>query len=142
MRFMIIVKATAASEAGVLPTSQELAEMGKFNEQMIDAGIMLAGEGVQASSKGARVQFNGGMPMVTDGPFAETKELLAGFWLIQVKDKQEALEWCRRIPFRNGEEVELRQVFEASDFPVDSVSEEHLQKEQAWRDANEKPITR
>jgi hypothetical protein len=142
MRFMIIVKATAASEAGVLPTSQELAEMGKFNEQMIDAGIMLAGEGVQASSKGARVQFNGGTPMVTDGPFAETKELLAGFWLIQVKDKQEALEWCRRIPFSNGEEVELRQVFEASDFPADSVSEEHLQNEHAWRDANEKPVTR
>ena len=142
MRFMIIVKATAESEAGVLPTGQELAEMGTFNEQMIDAGIMLAGEGVQASSKGARIKFNGGTPMVTDGPFAETKELLAGFWLIQVKDKQEALEWCRRIPFRNGEEVELRQVFEVADFPADSVSKEHLDAEQAWRDANEKPITR
>jgi hypothetical protein len=142
MRFMIIVKATPASEAGILPTSQELAEMGRFNEQMIDAGIMLAGEGVQASSKGARITFDGGRPMVTDGPFAETKELLAGFWLIQVKDREEAIEWCRRIPFRNGEQVELRQVFEASDFPSDSVSKEHLEAEQAWRDANEKPITR
>ncbi|MET3899619.1 hypothetical protein ABIB57_003581 [Devosia sp. UYZn731] len=142
MRFMIIVKATAASEAGVLPTSQELAEMGRFNEQMIDAGIMLAGEGVQASSKGNRVTFEHGKPLVTDGPFAETKELLAGFWLIQVKDKAEALEWCKRIPFRNGESVELRQVFEAADFPSDSVSKEHLDAEQAWRDANEKPVTR
>ena len=142
MRFMIIVKATPASEAGVLPTSQELAEMGSFNEKMIDAGIMLAGEGVQASSKGARVKFGGGQPIVTDGPFAETKELLSGFWLIQVKDKAEALEWCKRIPFHNGESVELRQVFEAADFPADAVSKEHLDAEQAWRDETQKPVTR
>lgn len=142
MRFMIIVKATAASEAGILPTSAELAEMGAFNEQMIDAGIMLAGEGVQASSKGVRVKFQAGQPpVVTDGPFAETKELLAGFWLIQVKDKAEALEWCRRIPFRNGEEIELRQVFEASDFPADGVTKEHLEAEQAWRDKTQKPLS-
>jgi hypothetical protein len=142
MRFMIIVKATAASEAGVLPTAEEFAEMGRFNEQMIDAGIMLAAEGLQATSNGARLRFNGGTPMVTDGPFAETKELLAGFWLIQVKDKHEALEWCRRIPFRNGEEVELRQVFEITDFPVEEVSEQHIKTEQAWRENNEKPMTR
>ena len=142
MRFMVIVKATPETEAGVMPTSEQLAEMGRFNETLIDAGILLGAEGVQASSKGARLKFHGGQVIVTDGPFAETKELLAGFWLIQVKDKAEALEWCKRIPFRNGEEVELRQVFEASDFDADSVSEEHLQAEQAWRDENQQPITR
>ena len=142
MRFMIIVKATPDSEAGVMPTSQQIAEMGRYNETLIDAGILLGGEGVQASSKGARVKFQGGNITVTDGPFAETKELLSGFWLIQVKNKAEALEWCKRIPFRNGEEVELRQVFDASDFEADSVSQEHLDAEQAWRDENQKPITR
>ena len=142
MRFMIIVKATPDSEAGVMPTSEQIAEMGRYNETLIDAGILLGSEGVQASSKGARVKFQGGNITVTDGPFAETKELLSGFWLIQVKDKAEALEWCKRIPFRNGEEVELRQVFEASDFEADSVSKEHLEAEQDWRDANQKPISR
>lgn len=142
MRFMMLVKANADSEAGTLPTSEQIAEMGTYNETLIDAGVMLAGEGLQSSAKGARVKFEDGKITVTDGPFAETKELLAGFWLIQVKDRDEALEWCKRIPFRDGEEVELRQVFEASDFPADSVSKEHLDKEQAWRDANEKPVTR
>ena len=142
MRFMIIVKATPDSEAGVMPTSQQIAEMGRYNETLIDAGILLGGEGVQASSKGARVKFQGGNITVTDGPFAETKELLSGFWLIQVKDKAEALEWCKRIPFRNGEEVELRQVFDTADFAVDSISEEHLEAEQAWRDANPQSISR
>jgi len=142
MRFMILVKANADSEAGILPTSEELATMGQFNETMIDAGIMLAGEGLQSSAKGARIKFQDGKTTVTDGPFAETKELLAGFWLIQAKDKAEALEWCRRIPFANGEEVELRQVFEVADFPADSVSKEHLDAEQAWRDSTQKPLTR
>ncbi|MEO8686335.1 MAG: YciI family protein [Devosia sp.] len=142
MRFMIIVKATPDTEAGVMPSSEQIAEMGRYNETLIDAGILLGAEGVQASSRGARIKFQGGNVMVTDGPFAETKELLAGFWLIQVKDKAEALEWCKRIPFRNGEEVELRQIFEASDFDSDSVTAEHLEAEQDWRDANQKPITR
>jgi hypothetical protein len=115
MRYAILVKATKASEAGVLPTEQELAEMGKFNEELVKAGVMQAGEGLQASSKGARIRFDGAKRTVSDGPFAETKELVAGFWIWQVKSKEEALEWARRIPFREGE-VEIRQVFEAEDF--------------------------
>ena len=115
MRFMLIVKATKESEAGVLPTQEELAEMGKFNEELVKAGVMLAGEGLQASSKGARVVFSGGQRKVVDGPFAEPKELVAGFWLIQVKSKDEAIEWVKRVPFRDGI-VEIRQVFEAEDF--------------------------
>ena len=142
MRFMILVKASPESEAVVMPPSELIAAMGRYNESLIDAGILLAGEGLQASSKGARIKLEDGKTVVTDGPFAETKELLAGFWLIQVKDKAEALEWCKRIPLSEGEEVELRQVFEAFDFPVDSVSKEHLEAEQAWRDANQQPITR
>ena len=142
MRFMIIVKASPESEAGVMPPSELIAAMGRYNETLIDAGILLGAEGLQASSKGARIKSEAGKIMVTDGPFAETKELLAGFWLIQVKDKAEALEWCKRIPLSEGEEVELRQVFEACEFPADSVTTEHLEAEQAWRDANQQPITR
>lgn len=142
MRFMILVKATPESEAGILPPSELIAAMGDYNETLINAGVLLGGEGLQSSSKGARIKSSGGKLTVTDGPFAETKELLAGFWLIQTKDRDEAIEWCKRIPLQDGEEVELRQVFEAFDFPVDSVSEEHLRKEQAWRDANQKPLTR
>ena len=115
MRFMILVKATKDSEAGVLPDKKMLTEMGKFNEELVKAGVMLAGEGLQASSKGTRVKFSGGKRTVTDGPFAETKELVAGFWLWQVKSKQEAIEWLKRAPFKEGE-VEIRQVFEAEDF--------------------------
>jgi len=115
MRFMILVKASKESEAGVLPTETELTEMGKFNEKLANAGILLAGEGLHASSKGARVKFSGTKRTVVDGPFAETKELLAGFWLIQVKSKDEAIEWVKRIPFQGGE-VEIRQVAEAEDF--------------------------
>jgi hypothetical protein len=115
MRFMLIVKANQETEAGVLPTREEFAEMGKFNEQLVKAGVMLAGEGLQASSKGARVFFSGDQRKVVDGPFAETKELVAGFWLIQVKSKDEAIEWVKRVPFRDGS-VEIRQVFEAEDF--------------------------
>ena len=115
MRFLVMVKANKDSEAGVMPTQQELAEMGKFNEELVKAGIMLAGEGLQPSSKGARVNFSGGKPSVIDGPFTEAKELVAGFWLWQVKSKDEAIEWLKRAPFKDGE-VELRQIFEAADF--------------------------
>lgn len=142
MRFMMIVKANEETEAGVMPSSEMIAAMGRYNDELIKAGVLLAAEGLHPSSKGARARFAKGKLTVTDGPFSETKELIGGFWIIQVKSRDEALEWVRRIPFGEGEEIELRQVFEASDFPADSVSEEHLAKEQAWRDANQKPITR
>ncbi|MET0541135.1 MAG: YciI family protein, partial [Variovorax sp.] len=116
MKFMILVKASADSEAGVMPSEKMLTEMGKFNESLVNAGVLLAGEGLHPSSKGARVRFSGKQRSVTDGPFSETKELVAGFWLIQVKSKDEAIEWIRRAPFDNGEEVEIRQVFTAEDF--------------------------
>ena len=115
MRFMVMVKATKDSEAGVMPSEQLLTEMTKFNEDLAKAGIMLAGEGLQPSSKGARVRFSGKQRTVIDGPFAETKELVAGFWLWQVRSKEEAIEWLKRAPFQEGE-VELRQVFESEDF--------------------------
>ncbi len=124
MRFMLIVKATKESEAGILPSEKELAEMGKFNEELVKAGVMLAGEGLQPSSKGARVQFSGKKRTVIDGPFAESKELIAGFWLIQVKSKEEAVEWAKRVPFNEGE-VELRQVFELEDFGASNEAIEH-----------------
>jgi hypothetical protein len=112
---MVIVKADKKSEAGILPDQKLLADMGKFNEELIKAGVMLAGEGLQASSKGVRIKFSGGKRTVTDGPFAETKELIAGFWLWQVKSKDEAIEWLKRAPFEETE-VEIRQVMEAEDF--------------------------
>lgn len=115
MRFMVIVKADRQSEAGVLPSTEILAEMGRFNEELAKAGVMLAGEGLHPSSRGARVRFAGKQRTVVDGPFAETKELVAGFWLWQVKSRAEAIEWAKRIPFQEGE-VEIRQVFEAEDF--------------------------
>src|ERR1700747_884693 len=121
MKFMILVKATKDSEAGVMPSEQLLTEMGKFNEELVKAGVMLSGEGLQPSSKGARVRFSGGKRTVIDGPFTETKELVAGFWLIQVGSKQEAIDWVSRCPAPMGPgedgEIEIRQVFEASDFP-------------------------
>jgi hypothetical protein len=116
MRFMVIVKANKDSEAGVLPSKELLTEMGKFNEELAKAGVLLAAEGLQASSKGARVKFSGAKRTVIDGPFAETKELIAGFWLWRVKSKEEAIEWLKRAPFDGGTEVEIRQVFEAEDF--------------------------
>lgn len=119
MRFMVIVKADKSSEAGVLPDEKLLAEMGKYNEELVRAGVLLAAEGLQPSSKGARVKFSGSKRIVTDGPFSETKELVAGFWLIQVKNKAEAIEWVKRVPnpFPGTEsEIEIRQVFEAEDF--------------------------
>jgi len=141
MRFMIIIKANAASEAGVMPSPEVIAAMGRYNEALIDAGVLLAADGLHPSSSGARVKRSGGKLTITDGPFSETKELIAGFWIIQVKDRAEALEWVKRIPFDEGEEIEVRQVFEATDFPADAVTAEHLEKEQAWREANQKPIT-
>src|SRR5256885_4302059 len=116
MRFMVIVKATKESEAGVLPDAKILAEMGKYNEELVKAGVLLTAEGLQASSKGARVKFSGGKRIVTDGPFTETKELIAGFWLWKVNSKEDAIEWLKRAPFDGGTEVEIRQVFEAEDF--------------------------
>ena len=116
MRVMVIVKASKESEAGAAPDQKILTEMGNFNEELVKAGVMLAGEGLQPSSNGVRIGYTGSKRTVRDGPFAETKELVAGFWIWQVKSKQEALEWAKRIPFTQGEEVEIRQVFEAEDF--------------------------
>jgi hypothetical protein len=116
MRFMVIVKADESSEAGIMPSTELLASMGKYNEELVRAGVMLAGEGLAPSSKGVRVKFEGAKRTVTDGPFTETKELIAGFWLWQCKSKEEAIEWLKRAPFDGGTEIEIRQVFEAEDF--------------------------
>ena len=134
MRFMILVKATEDSEAGVMPTQEQLAEMGKFNEELVKAGVLLAGEGLHPSSKGARVRFAGSKRTVVDGPFAETKELIAGFWLIQVKSLAEAIEWMKRVPFTGNpeSEIEIRQVFEAEDFGA-AMTPELREKEAALR---------
>jgi hypothetical protein len=129
MRFMVIVKADKNSESGILPDKKILTVMGKFNEELAKAGIMLAGEGLQPSSKGVRVRFDGAKKTVIDGPFAETKELIAGFWLWQVKSKEEAIEWLKRAPFGGGTEVELRQVFEADDFGAEFTPEPREQEE-------------
>jgi hypothetical protein len=129
MRFMVIVKANKDSEAGVLPDQKMLAAMGKFNDELVKAGVMLAGEGLHASSKGVRVQFSGKQRVVRDGPFAETKELIAGFWLWQVRSKEEAIEWLKRAPFEDGAEVEIRQVFEAEDFGAEYTPELRQQEE-------------
>ncbi len=126
MRFMVMVKATKDSEAGVMPTEKLLADMGKFNEELVKAGIMLAGEGLKPSSKGVRVKFNGAKRSVVDGPFTETKELVAGFWIWDVKSLEEAIEWVKRCPnpFDNGEsEIEIRPVFEAEDFGAELTPE-------------------
>jgi hypothetical protein len=128
MRFMVIVKADQKSEAGVLPDKKLFAEMGKFNEELAKAGVMLAAEGLQPSSKGARVKFSGSKRTVIDGPFSETKELVAGFWLWQVRSKEEAIEWLKRAPFQEGE-VEIRQVFEAEDFGAEFTPELREQEE-------------
>lgn len=125
MRFMVMVKASAESEAGVMPSEQLLAEMGKFNEELVRAGVMLAGEGLHPSSKGARVRFSGSKRTVIDGPFPETKELVAGFWLLQLKSKEEAIEWIKRCPnpMPGESEIEIRQVFEAEDFGAEFTPE-------------------
>ena len=124
MRFMVIVKANEESEAGVLPSPEILAEMGKYNEELARAGVMLAGEGLHSSAKGVRIKFSGEKRTVIDGPFAETKELIAGYWLLQVKSKEEVIEWVKRAPFDGGTEIEIRQVFETDDFaPSDPTGE-------------------
>jgi hypothetical protein len=126
---MVIVKASPESEAGILPSTELLAEMGKYNEELVKAGIMLAGEGLQASSKGVRVRFDGSKRTVIDGPFTETKELIAGFWLWQVRSFQEAVEWLKRAPFDGGAEVEIRPVFEAEDFGANLTPELRAQED-------------
>ena len=125
MRFMVLVKANKDSEAGVMPEQKLLAEMGNFNEELVKAGVMLAGEGLHPSSKGARVRFSGSKRTVIDGPFAETKELVAGFWIFQVKSREEAIEWVKRCPNPHPEdcEIEIRQVFEAEDFGAELTPE-------------------
>ena len=132
MRFMIIVKANKNSEAGVMPSEKLLADMGKFNEELVKAGVILAAEGLQASSKGVRVRFSGSKRTVVDGPFTETKELIAGFWLWQVKSKEEAIEWLKRAPFEDGE-VEIRQVFESDDFAASDPTGELRRAEERLR---------
>src|SRR5213593_1120390 len=131
MRFMIIVKATKDTEAGVMPSEQLLTEMGKFNEELVKAGVMLAGEGLHPTSKGARVKFSGGKRTVIDGPFTETKELIAGFWLWQVRSLEEAIEWVKRCPNPTGveAEIEIRQVFEAEDFGAELTPELRAQEQ-------------
>jgi hypothetical protein len=123
MRFMVMVPASKESEAGVMPDEKLLTEMGKFNEEMVKAGVMLAGEGLQPTSKGARLKFSGGKTTVVDGPFTESKELMAGFWIIQVKSKEEAIAWMKRAPFGDGVVLEIRQIFEAADFGAEFTPE-------------------
>ncbi|HEX6136869.1 MAG TPA: YciI family protein [Casimicrobiaceae bacterium] len=140
MRFMVMVKATKGTEAGVMPSEELLADMGKFNEELVKAGVMLAGEGLHPSSKGARMRFSGGKRTVIDGPFAETKELIAGFWLWQCKSKEEAIEWMKRCPDpMPGEEaeIEIRQVFEAEDFGAEFTPELRQQEERVRAQAAE-----
>jgi hypothetical protein len=126
---MLLVKANEDSEAGVLPSEEMLAAMGRYNEELVKAGVLLAGEGLHPSSKGARVRFSGGKTTVIDGPFTEAKELIAGFWLIQVRSRDEAIEWVKRVPFGEGEEIEVRQVFEADDFGPEFTPELREQEE-------------
>ena len=138
MRFMVIVKADEKSEAGVMPSKEILTAMGNFNEELVKAGVMLAGEGLHPSSKGARVKFSAGKTAVTDGPFAETKELVAGFWLWKCDSKEDAIEWLKRAPFDGGTEVEIRQVFEAEDFGEEFTPEARAQEERLREQIAEK----
>ena len=138
MRFMVIVKASQDSEAGVMPSRQLLTDMGNYNEALVKAGVLLAGEGLHPSSKGARMRFSGKERSVVDGPFSETKELIAGFWLWQVRSKEEALEWLRRAPFDDGAELELRQVFEADDFGAELTPELREQEQRVFDAARAK----
>ena len=137
MRVMVIVKATEQSEAGVMPSQELLAKMGAFNEKLVEAGVMLAGDGLAASSEGKRVRFDGTTRSVIDGPFAETKELIAGFWLWQVRSMDEAVEWLKRAPFEDGDVVEIRRVFEADDFGEEFTPELREQEERVWAQAAE-----
>jgi PhnB protein len=139
MRFMVIVKANKDSEAGVMPGTECLAAMGKFNEELVKAGVMLAGEGLHPSSRGVRIRFSGKQRTVIDGPFAETKELVGGFWLWQVRSREEAIEWLKRAPFDGGVEVELRPVFEAEDFGAALTPELREQEERLRAEAGQRP---
>ena len=141
MRFMVIIKATKDTEAGVMPDQQLLTDMGNFNEELVKAGVMLGGEGLQPSSKGKRIKFSGSKRTVVDGPFAETKELIAGFWLWQTRSLEEAVEWARRIPNPTGAEgeVEIRQVFEADDFGADFTPELRAQEDRLRNEIAGKP---
>lgn len=134
MRYMMIVKATKDSEAGVMPSNQALAAMGTFNEQLIEAGALVSAEGLMDSGKGTRVTFEKGKVTVTDGPFAEAKELVAGFWIIDVKSRDEAIEWAKKIPFEDGEEVEVRKVFEASDWQEGGIDPAVIEHEESMRE--------
>jgi hypothetical protein len=140
MRFMVIVKANEQSEAGVLPSQWLLTEMGKFNEELANAGVLLGGEGLQPTSKGARVRFSGDERTVVDGPFAETKELVAGFWLIDVKSLDEAVEWMKRVPSEPGNEgeIEIRQVYERDDFGDQYSDEARERAERVWEQVNDR----
>ena len=129
MRFMVIVKGDQSSEAGILPSTEVFEAMGKYNEELVKAGVMLAAEGLHPTSKGAKVKFSGEARTVTDGPFAEAKELIAGFWIIQVSSKEEAIEWVKRAPFDGGAEIEIRQVFETADFGPELTPELREQEE-------------
>ena len=143
MRVMVIIKADKDSEAGLLPTKkvkETFAAMGKFNEELVKAGVMLAMDGLQPSSKGKRVRFSGQQRTVIDGPFTKTKELIGGFWLWQVKSMEEAVEWLKRAPFDGGTEVEIRQVYEVSDFPAEVFPPEDAAREQALRDELQRKI--
>jgi hypothetical protein len=133
MRYMIIVKATPDSEADVMPAADAMEAMGRFNDELIKAGVMLAGEGLRSTRYGSLVTYKNGAFSVKDGPFAETKEAIAGFWIIDVKSREEALEWVKRIPFEEGETIELRKVFEASDWAAEGIDPELIAREQAQR---------
>lgn len=134
MRFMMIMYPGPNAEAGIMPDPQIFADMGRFNEEMVKAGVLLAGEGLHPSSKGARVRFSGGKPTVTDGPFTETKEIIGGYWLIQVRSREEAIEWATRAPCPDGEMIEIRRVYEMEDFPAEVFPKEEADREQAMRE--------
>jgi hypothetical protein len=136
MKVMVIVKANKDTEAGIMPTTEELAAMGNYNEELVKAGIMLAGDGLHPSSKGKRVKFTKAEPKVTDGPFAETKELIAGFWMWRVKSMEEAIDWVKRCPMSDGVELEVRQVFEAEDFGEAFTPELRAQEERLMSEAH------
>ena len=141
MRVMVIVKATRESEAGEMPRERLLAEMGKYNEELVGAGVMLAGEGLHASSDGKRIRFSGGERIVIDGPFAETRELIAGYWLWRVGSMEEAVEWLKRAPFDEGQEVELRPVLEADDFGEEFTPELRAQEERLRAEVERRQTT-
>jgi hypothetical protein len=132
MRFMLFVRADKNTEAGVLPSKELVDAMGRFNEEMLKAGVLLAGEGIHPSSKGARITFSRGKTTVTDGPFPD-RELVAGFWMIEVKSRDEAVAWAKRVPFADGEVIEIRQIFEAADFPPEVLSPQDAAREQSMR---------